>query len=116
MRLDGLEPAIVFFVSLLNVIPQSVTQILILAPQPYVFRTQHPDVLHRNLGDPEGAPVQFLLFWWQQVEIKNRRRFRRFTCRLHLSFLLQPGGKIQFKPWRRLVRNRRHRLVQEHRL
>ena len=71
MRLDRLESAIVFFVSLLNVITQSETQILVLAPDPHVLGAQHPDVLHRNLGHAEGASVQFLLVWWQQVEIKN---------------------------------------------
>jgi len=102
MRLDGLEPAIIFFVSLLNVITQSEAQILVLAPEPYVLGTQHPDVLHGNLGDAEGAPVQFLLFWWQQVEIKNGRRFHR-GARLHCRMRLD--GKIQFKIRLRVVQS-----------
>jgi len=116
MRLDGLEPAIVFFVSLLNVITQSVTQILILAPEPHILRAQHSDVLHGNLGDSEGPPVQFLLFWWQQVEIKNRRRFRGFTCGLRLLCRAQLAGKIQIELRRRLVRGHRRGFVQEDRL
>ena len=77
--MDGLEPAIVFFVSLLNVITQSETQILVLAPEPDILGTQHLDILHRNLGDAIGAPVQFLLFRGQRVEAKNLLRFRRFA-------------------------------------
>ena len=115
MRLDGLEAAIVFFVGLFNVIPQSETQVLVLAPEPYVFRTQHPDVLHRNLGHAEGAPMQFLLFWWQRVEVKNRRRFPRLAPGLRLNRRTRLGGKIQFKIRRRLVQSYRHRIGQKYR-
>jgi len=93
-----LEPAIVFFVSLLNVITQSETQILVLSPEPYVLgRSIRMSCM--NFGDAEGAPVQFLLVRGQQVEIKNRLRFQRFNCvaclhcrmRLIREFQLESG-------------------------
>ena len=77
MRLYGLEPAIVFFVSLFNVITQSYAQILVLTPDPHIFGAQQLNILHRNLGYAVGAPMQFLLIRGQRSQCKNRIRFRR---------------------------------------
>ena len=100
MRLDWLEAAIVFFVGLFNVITQSGTQILVLAPELNIFRAQHSDILHGNFGHAESAPVQFLLFRRQRVEIKNGPRFHclRRPARVSRHILRQRlYGKIQFK-------------------
>src|SRR5579872_2483054 len=85
MRLNGLESAIVFFVSLFNVITQSETQILVLAAHAHIFRAQHLDVLHGNFGDAESAPVQFLLLRGQHVEIKSGRRFSLLNLMLRFG-------------------------------
>jgi len=98
MGLYSLEPAIVFFMGLLNVVTQSGAQIAILAPSSHVFRAQQLYILHRNLGYPIGAPMQFLLIGGQRSQAK---------CRL-LGF-----GQLDFKRW--LDRNRlfplRYRFV-----
>src|SRR3984893_18893829 len=70
MRLYSLEPAIVFFVGLLNVITQSYAQVLVLTPRPHVFRAQQLYVLHRNLSYPIGTPMQSLLIGAQRGQTK----------------------------------------------
>ena len=67
---DGTETAVIFSMSLLNVITQSNAQIFLFAPQPHLFRPQHFNVLHGNLGNPIGAPVQFPLLGGQLVDVK----------------------------------------------
>src|SRR6202049_2674393 len=70
MRLYRLEPAIVFFVGLLNVITQSYAQVLVLTPHPHVFRAQQLYVLHRNFSYAIRAPMQFLLIGGQRGQPK----------------------------------------------
>ncbi len=112
MRLDGPEPSIVFLVRLLDVIPQPGAEILVLAAQPHIFRTKHPDVLHRNLGHPKSAPVQFLLFRGQRVETKRRRcSSRRFPFRRRCL-----DGNLDVECRRRVVQCQRYRILDEDRL
>src|SRR5712672_1647037 len=77
MRLYGMKQAIVFFVSLFNVITQSYAQILVLTPGPHIFGAQQLNILHVNLGYAIGASVQFLLIRGQRSQSKNRIWFRR---------------------------------------
>ena len=95
--MNGLKAAIVFFVSLLNVITQSETQILFLAPKPHILGPQHADILHAYFCNAKGAPVQFLLVRWQQVEIKNWRGFHLFKCLGRHGRLLSLVRENQFK-------------------
>jgi hypothetical protein len=105
MRLNGLKPSIVFFMSLFNVITQSYAQIFVLAPHPDIFRTQQLDILHRNLGDAIGAPMQFLLIRGQRSQIKNGVWFRQcdFSGRLYVQRRLWLGWRLVHNHWNRFA-------------
>jgi hypothetical protein len=57
---DGLESAVVFSMSFLNVVFQSDADISVFAAQSNEFRSQHFNILHRNFGHAICAAVEFL--------------------------------------------------------
>jgi len=67
---DGFEAAIVFPMSLFNVVFQTDADVSVFAAQPDLLGPKHLDVLHRNFGNAVGAAVQFLLFRRQAVDIE----------------------------------------------
>ena len=99
---DRFETAVIFSMSFFNVVFQSDAEIFLFAPEPYLLRSQHFDVLHRNFRHAIGAPVQFLFFRRESADVKvpvhlrfagdrrrgwlHRRKRRRLGVKLGLGF------------------------------
>src|SRR5712664_50052 len=108
---DGFETAVVFSMSFFNVVFQSYAEIFVLAAQAHLLRTEHFNILHRNLGDPICAAVQFLFFGGEAVDVKliaeltfraggRRRQFDQFE-RFRFGMQLQFGGDRRLNDRRR---------------
>src|ERR1700682_6499911 len=67
---DRFEAAVVFSMCFFNVVFQSDAEIFVLAAEAYLLRTEHFNVLHRNLGYPICAAVQFLFLRRKAVDVK----------------------------------------------
>src|SRR5437762_1457929 len=67
---DWFEAAVVFSMSFFNVVFQSDAEIFVLAAEAYLLWSEHFNVLHRNVGYPVCAAVQFLFFGGETVDVK----------------------------------------------
>ncbi len=73
---DWFEAAVIFSMSFFNVVFQSYAEVSVLAAQAHLLRSEHFYVLHRNFCDAIRAPVQFLFFERQAVDVKFFAKFR----------------------------------------